>query len=143
MIGVEVTEGVLLGDVGSACSVLSSLKNSGVTVSVDDFGVGYSSLSYLRKLPLSYLKIDRSFVMDCIENPDDATIVRTIIMLAKSLRLQIVAEGVETETQANFLRAEGADLLQGFRFAKPMPFDEVTAMLESGRAKLGSVPRVQ
>lgn len=134
-IGIEITEGVLLGDVEVACSVLSSLAGSGVTISVDDFGVGYSSLSYLRKLPLCFLKIDRSFVKDCVENSDDAALVRTIIMLAKNLKLKVVAEGVETEAQVNFLRAEGADLFQGYLFAKPMPVDDFTVCLEDGRAK--------
>ncbi|PXW86060.1 diguanylate cyclase/phosphodiesterase [Nitrosomonas sp. Nm84] len=129
-IGLEITEGVLLGDVEAACGVLSSLSDSGVTVSVDDFGVGYSSLSYLRRLPLSILKIDRSFVKDCVENPDDATLVRTIIMLAKNLKLQVVAEGVETEAQVNFLCSEGVDFFQGYLFAKPMLAGDVAVHLE-------------
>ncbi|GKS68879.1 hypothetical protein W03_08830 [Nitrosomonas sp. PY1] len=137
-IGVEITEGVLLGDVESACSVLSSLADSGVTVSVDDFGVGYSSLGYLRKLPLTFLKIDRSFVKDCVENSDDAILVRTIIMLAKNLRLKVVAEGVETEAQVSFLRAEGVDFFQGFLFAKPMHVDDVTAYLLDECAKVST-----
>ncbi|MBP6058441.1 MAG: EAL domain-containing protein [Nitrosomonas sp.] len=142
-IGVEITEGVLLGDVESACSVLSSLADSGVTVSVDDFGVGYSSLNYLRKLPLTFLKIDRSFVKDCVENPDDATLVRTIIMLAKNLRLRVVAEGVETEAQISFLRAEGTDLFQGYLYAKPMPAGDIAACLEDGRTKPEHVLQVR
>ncbi len=140
--GVEITEGVLLGDVESACSALYALADNGVTVSVDDFGVGYSSLNYLRKLPLSFLKIDRSFVKDCVENTDDATLARTIIMLAKNLRLRVVAEGVETEAQVSFLRTEGADFFQGFLFAKPMPADEIVTRLADGRAKNGRMPRV-
>jgi len=133
-IGVEITEGVLLGDVEAACSVLSSLADSGVMISVDDFGVGYSSLNYLRRLPLSVLKIDRSFVKDCVENSGDATLVRTIIMLAKNLKLQVVAEGVETEAQASLLCAEGADFFQGYLFAKPMPAGDIAVHLEEDRA---------
>lgn len=132
-IGVEITEGVLLGDVEAACSVLSSLADSGVTVSVDDFGVGYSSLNYLRRLPLSFLKIDRSFVEDCVEDPDDAILVRMIIMLAKNLRLKVVAEGVEIKAQVDFLCSEGVDFFQGYLFSKPMPVGDVAARLEEDR----------
>ncbi|HPH66831.1 MAG TPA: EAL domain-containing protein [Kofleriaceae bacterium] len=115
----EVTEGVFLAD-ANASRMLRSLADSGVAVSIDDFGAGYSSLGYLKKLPLSYLKIDRSFVNECTQSPDDAAIVRGIVALAKNLRLKVVAEGVETAAQAAFLEGTGCDELQGFLYSRPV-----------------------
>jgi diguanylate cyclase (GGDEF)-like protein/PAS domain S-box-containing protein len=117
---VELTEGVFLAD-ADASRMLRSLADSGVGIAIDDFGVGYSSLGYLRKLPLSHLKIDRTFVNDCTTNADDATIIRSIIGLATNLRLKVVAEGVETREQATFLTAQGCHELQGYLFSRPVP----------------------
>jgi diguanylate cyclase (GGDEF)-like protein/PAS domain S-box-containing protein len=127
----EITEGVLLTDVAAAQRVLNSLAHSGVMISVDDFGVGYSSLSYLRKLPISFLKIDRSFVTDCHQNADDLAIIRGVIAIAKALRLKVVAEGVETEAQATLLRSEGCNALQGYLFARPMTAEALTSLIAS------------
>lgn len=135
---VELTEGVFLADAQAAKSVLQSLAESKIRVSVDDFGVGYSSLSYLRRLPLTSLKIDRSFIQECTENVDDASIIRTIVALAKNLRLNVVAEGVETAAQAEFLKQEGCDLLQGYLFARPAPAREISRLLHHEVAKVST-----
>jgi len=122
---IEVTEGIFLTDLDHVIDILRSLSRSGVSVSVDDFGTGYSSLSYLRKLPIATLKIDRAFVTNCTSIFEDASIVRTILAMAQSLRLSVVAEGVENEDQAAFLRAEGCQSLQGYLYARPMALDDL------------------
>jgi diguanylate cyclase (GGDEF)-like protein len=116
----EITESVLMHDAGSAVGMLRALKNMGLRISVDDFGTGYSSLSYLKRFPIDVLKIDKSFVHDLPHGGEDAAITRAIIALARSLKLGTVAEGVETEAQACFLRAEGCDRFQGYFFGHPM-----------------------
>lgn len=116
----EITESVLMQDAGSAVGMLRTLKNMGVRISVDDFGTGYSSLSYLKRFPIDVLKIDKSFVRDLPEDGEDAAITRAIIALARSLKLNTVAEGVETVAQADFLRQEACDRFQGYYFGYPM-----------------------
>jgi diguanylate cyclase (GGDEF)-like protein/PAS domain S-box-containing protein len=129
----ELTESLLMSDAEEAVQMLHQLKALGVRLSVDDFGTGYSSLSYLKRFPLDLLKIDRAFIRDAISDSDDATIIRTIISLAHSLGLQVVAEGVENEAQLRFLRAHGCDEMQGFYFARPMPPDACTRTLAEDR----------
>ena len=116
----ELTEGTVMHDVDHAIEVLRNLKALGVQISIDDFGTGYSSLSYLRRFPIDVLKIDQSFVRELSTDKDDAAIVRTIITLAHSLRLQVIAEGVETSAQLDFLRAEGCDMMQGYHYIRPV-----------------------
>jgi EAL domain-containing protein (putative c-di-GMP-specific phosphodiesterase class I) len=99
-------------------------------MSIDDFGTGYSSLAYLKRFPVEVVKIDRSFVKDLPDEADDAAIAKGIIALAHSLRLDVVAEGVETEAQIAFLKENGCDLLQGFYFSKPLCAKELTLFLE-------------
>jgi diguanylate cyclase (GGDEF)-like protein/PAS domain S-box-containing protein len=133
LIEFEITESLLMNDPEGAARMLSSLKESGVRLSMDDFGTGYSSLGYLKRFPIDTLKIDRSFVHDISTNADGATLTRAIIHLAQNLRLKVVAEGVETEDQLAFLRANGCDEMQGYLFARPAAPDECERMLREGR----------
>lgn len=123
----EITEGVLMGDKDRISDLLFKIKSIGTLLSIDDFGTGYSSLAYLKSFPIDELKIDRSFIVDTPADQDSAAIVRTIIAMARSLDLQVVAEGVEDEPQLRFLQSLNCDLIQGYFFAKPMPADEFEA----------------
>jgi diguanylate cyclase (GGDEF)-like protein/PAS domain S-box-containing protein len=120
----EVTEGLLIDDWQATLARMSELVALGIRFSIDDFGTGYSSLGYLKKLPLFELKIDRSFVADTPEDPSDTAIVQSVLSVARHLGLRVVAEGVETQAQADFLRANHCDAMQGFLFARPMPLGE-------------------
>jgi diguanylate cyclase (GGDEF)-like protein/PAS domain S-box-containing protein len=136
----ELTESVLMKHAESAASILATLRESGVQVAVDDFGTGYSSLSYLRKFPIDALKIDQSFVGRLGTTADDASIVRAVVGMAQSLRLRVVAEGVETLEQAEFLQALHCDEAQGYYFSKPVPPLEFAALLRGGIAVPSSSP---
>jgi EAL domain-containing protein (putative c-di-GMP-specific phosphodiesterase class I) len=125
----EITESVVMQDAAQAVVTLRDLKAMGLTVAVDDFGTGYSSLSYLKRFPIDALKIDRSFVRDIATNADDAAIARAIVTMAESLKLEVVAEGVETDEQLRFLRSHGCGLAQGFLFSKPVPAEEFVGLL--------------
>lgn len=127
----ELTESLLAEDMEITISKMARLKKMGVTLSLDDFGMGYSSLSCLKRLPLDQLKIDKSFVEDILRDPNDAAIARTIIGLAQSLGLGVVAEGVETEAQRDFLSRHGCDCYQGYLFCKPLPIDELEAFIKT------------
>ena len=117
----ELTESVIMENAEETIRVLNQLKAMGVTLSVDDFGTGYSSMAYLKRFPLDIVKIDRSFVSDIITDPNDATIVRAVIALARGLNLTSIAEGVETEQQLDFLRDHGCDQIQGYLVNRPVP----------------------
>ncbi|MGV2291764.1 EAL domain-containing protein [Trinickia sp. YCB016] len=119
----ELTESVLVDNMRDIAEKMGALKATGVVFSLDDFGIGYSSLSYLKLLPLDQLKIDRSFVRDVLVDPNDAAIARTIVALAQSLGLGVLAEGVETEAQRDFLAAAGCRAYQGYYFCRPLPID--------------------
>ncbi len=125
LIELELTETSIMHDPESAAEILGRLSAAGVRVTIDDFGTGYSSLAYLKRFPLDALKIDRSFVRDVTEDASDGAIVRTIIALARHLKLHVVAEGVETEEQLEFLRANSCRFAQGFYFSPAVPADEV------------------
>jgi EAL domain-containing protein (putative c-di-GMP-specific phosphodiesterase class I) len=125
----ELTESVVLSDVADVVKKMHELKALGVKLSMDDFGTGYSSLSYLKQLPLDQLKIDQSFVRDIANDPNDAVMVQTIISLAKNFRLNVIAEGVETEEQLEFLRVNGCMAYQGYLFSKPVPVEEFEKLL--------------
>ena len=128
----ELTESVLMQDAKSADSVLHALSDMGVKLAVDDFGTGFSSLSYLRQFPIDTLKIDQSFVSRMTSNPDDAIIVSTVISMGKSLNRHIIAEGVETAEQYAFLRAQLCDEGQGFYFSQPLEAAALATVLQSG-----------
>lgn len=119
----ELTESLLIADVEDTIEKMFALKAKGICFSLDDFGTGYSSLSYLKRLPLDQLKIDQSFVSDILTDPNDAAIARTIVALGQSLGLGVIAEGVETEAQRNFLAVSGCHAYQGYFFSQPLPVE--------------------
>ncbi len=125
----ELTESLLATGIEVTIAKMGALKRAGVTLAIDDFGIGYSALSYLKHLPLDQLKIDRSFVKDVLTDPNDAAIARTIIGLAQSLGLAVMAEGVETEAQRAFLAWHGCECYQGHLFCKTLPIDELEAFM--------------
>jgi len=127
---IEITESMLISKYGSASSVLNSLLQLGVTVVLDDFGTGYSSLTYLRKLPFSRIKIDQSFIRDMLLQPDCAAIVRSVIGLAQDLQIGVVAEGVETADQLEYLRQTNCDEVQGYLISRPVSAEQVFALLD-------------
>jgi len=129
----EVTETGLMEDISTAAQHLLSLRRSGALIAIDDFGTGYSSLSYLKSLPLDKIKIDKSFVQDLLDDDDDATIVRAIIQLGKSLGMQVIAEGVETAEQETYIIAEGCHEGQGYYYSKPLPARELGAYLKQAQ----------
>jgi len=128
MIELEITESQLMQDPDHAILIMRALRAAGMRLAIDDFGTGYSSLSYLTRFPVASLKIDRSFVHDVNDDASDAAIVRTIIEMAHTLGFSVVAEGIETEEQAAYLRAHGCEQAQGFLFARPMPADELAKL---------------
>ncbi|HEY9118577.1 MAG TPA: EAL domain-containing protein [Marinobacter sp.] len=127
----EVVESAILLDTDLVINTLHAIRELGVHIAIDDFGTGFSSLSYIKLLPANKIKIDRSFIKDVIENRSDAAITQGVISMAHHLGLEVVAEGVETEAHANYLRKNHCDLLQGFAFARPMPFDDLLAFLNN------------
>jgi diguanylate cyclase (GGDEF)-like protein len=131
-LALELTESGFMHNEEGAIATLRTLKEKGVQVSIDDFGTGYSSLRYLKRFPIDELKIDRSFVRDVTSDHDDAAIVGAIIAMGNSLRLKVVAEGVETPEQLDFLREKGCSVMQGFYLSRPLPTGEMTRVFEEG-----------
>ncbi len=132
---IELTESSIISDSKTAMKTFTQLRNAGVHIAIDDFGTGYSSLAYLNRLPVDKLKIDQSFVREIPHNLNDANITRTIIALAKNLGLKVIAEGIETRQQLAFLKAEGCDEGQGFRFSKPISAKQFRALLVSEKSR--------
>ena len=132
LLKLELTESVVLADVSDVVDKMHALKALGIKLSLDDFGTGYSSLSYLKRLPLVQIKIDQSFVRDIATDPNDAVMVQTIIDLAQNFCLNVIAEGVETEAQLDFLKQNGCMAYQGYLFSKPVPVEEFEALLGKG-----------
>jgi EAL domain-containing protein (putative c-di-GMP-specific phosphodiesterase class I) len=120
----ELTESILVNNMDDTIAKMMALKARGVGFALDDFGTGYSSLYYLKHLPLDWLKIDKSFVRDVLTDNNDATIVRSILLLAKSMKLAVIAEGVETAAQKDFLSTNGCSTYQGYLFSRPLPLDQ-------------------
>jgi diguanylate cyclase (GGDEF)-like protein len=138
----EITESLLLGNSEAVRKTLRSLRDMGVSIAIDDFGTGYSSLAYLKRFPIDVLKIDRSFTRDIGQDHDSTELVKAIITMARSLRLSLVAEGVEDMTQARFLQEQGCALAQGYLYARPMPRDELMQAWHAGcvAARRGDCP---
>jgi EAL domain-containing protein (putative c-di-GMP-specific phosphodiesterase class I) len=141
LLELEITESSAMQNPEATIQTLNALKSLGVRVSIDDFGMGYSSLSQLQRLPIDTLKIDRSFVRDISTDPGDAAIATAVITLAHSLRLKVVAEGVETPEQLAFLNERKCDRVQGYLLSQPIPDDrcaELLARHDAGRWRAGS-----
>jgi len=134
-IDLEITESLVMEDIEVNMEKLEAVRVLGLSIAIDDFGTGYSSLGYLTQLPVHSLKIDRSFIITMLRDAAIMTLVSTIISMAHSLRLKVVAEGVDAEEQAKVLDRLGCDQMQGFLFSKPLPFDDMTALLRSGVEK--------
>jgi EAL domain-containing protein (putative c-di-GMP-specific phosphodiesterase class I) len=126
---VEVTESLIMRDLGRSIDKMRELEAMGVALSIDDFGTGYSSLSALKSFPISRLKIDKSFVADLADSPDDQAIAMAVISLGHKLDLRVIAEGVETEQQRDFLRANDCDEMQGYLFSRPLPASDIARLL--------------
>ena len=129
LLELELTESHLLDNVENVISTFQQLRDLGVKLAIDDFGTGYSSLSYLKRFPVDYVKIDQTFVRDLSVGGEDAAITRAIIAMAHSLDLKVVAEGVETQAQMDFLRAQRCDELQGFLISPPLPAEQFAQLL--------------
>jgi EAL domain-containing protein (putative c-di-GMP-specific phosphodiesterase class I) len=125
----EFTEGVLIQDTDATMATLRALKDLGLRLAIDDFGTGYSSLSYVRQFPIDILKIDQSFVASMADGPDETALMHSILNLSETLHLQTVAEGIEDADQLAELQSLGADLGQGFLFAKPLESTDIAALL--------------
>ena len=132
-LGLEITEGAIMHDTDRAVATMTKLSAMGMSISIDDFGTGYSSLNYLKRFPIGTLKIDKSFVDEVTDNADDAAIIKAIIAMSHSLGIDVIAEGVETEAQTEFLRACQCDGIQGYYFSKPVPAEEFAKLLQEGR----------
>jgi EAL domain-containing protein (putative c-di-GMP-specific phosphodiesterase class I)/GGDEF domain-containing protein len=133
MLKIELLESTVLENFDVTVKVIDDLRKMGVTVALDDFGAGYSSLEYVAKLPLDYLKIDRTFSMHLNENPSNKIILKTIMTLAKGMKVKTIVEGVEDQSQFDFLKKVGSDLAQGYFINKPMPVNEFEQLLEQNR----------
>ncbi len=143
LLELEITESLLMRDVERALKVLNRLKETGVHIAIDDFGVGYSSLAMLKQFPLDAIKIDRTFIRDVTQFAEDRALTEAIVAMGRTLSLTVVAQGVETREQADFLRDNACDEVQGFYFNKPVPADEFAALLQQNQGESGTVSPVQ
>jgi EAL domain-containing protein (putative c-di-GMP-specific phosphodiesterase class I) len=132
---VEITETAILRHETPVLESMKRLHAVGIGVALDDFGAGYSSLSHLRRYPFDKLKIDREFITDCSRDMESATVVHAVVSIGRALGMKVIAEGVETETQRNFLRIAGVYAMQGYLFGKPMPIDDLAPLIGAARAK--------
>ena len=127
----EITEGLAMANIEHTIATMNQIRQLGIRFSVDDFGTGYSSLNYLHRLPINQLKIDQSFVRNISSTSDNAVIVDTIIAMARQLELRIVAEGIESRTELDYLRSRQCDYFQGYYFSRPQPFDQFARTIHS------------
>src|SRR5258706_14206407 len=137
-LALELTEGMVMQNADRASQTLTAIKEMGVRIAIDDFGTGYSSLAQIKRFPIDTLKIDRSFIREIPTDAEDKAITEAIIAMGKTLSLTVVAEGVETEAQATFLREHACDEMQGYYFSKPVPPEQFAELLRlhTSRAKL-------
>lgn len=135
LLEIEITEGMMIIDIQKTIQIMSELKNMGVKISIDDFGTGYSSLNYLAQLPINFLKIDRSFLLNLHKGEHNETIISSMIALAKGLNLSVVAEGVETNEHLEFLKEIGCDYMQGYFLSKPLPLKEIEKIISNYNKK--------
>jgi EAL domain-containing protein (putative c-di-GMP-specific phosphodiesterase class I) len=129
LLELELTESMVMHNPGQAAGLLAAVKRLGVRIAIDDFGVGYSSLAQIKRFPIDTLKVDRSFIRDLMENAEDRAITQAIIAMGKTLSLTVVAEGVETQEQQNFLRDHACDAMQGYYFSRPLAHDQFASLL--------------
>jgi diguanylate cyclase (GGDEF)-like protein/PAS domain S-box-containing protein len=132
----EVTESLIMNNADEFVATLKKLKDAGIKLAIDDFGTGYSSLNYLKRMPVDRLKVDQSFVRDINKDPESATVTEAIISLGHSLKLKVIAEGVESAEQLEFLRLRGCDEFQGYYFSRPIAAEQFTALLKKGRVQV-------
>ena len=135
MLKLEITEGIVIHNLDDTIAKMRRLKKLGLSFAMDDFGTGYSSLTYLKRLPVDVLKIDQSFVRDATSDPNDAEIIRAIVAMARSLNLEVIAEGVEQAEQLEFLLQQGCHHYQGYLFSKPVPLAEFHDLLQANRSR--------
>ena len=127
---IEITETAVMTDINKAVEALMEFKKLGITIALDDFGTGYSSLTYLQKLPIDILKIDREFVKNIINTDEESYIFKSIVELAHNMRLEVLAEGVETKEQEGFIMKNGCDVGQGYYFSKPITSSEIESLIK-------------
>jgi EAL domain-containing protein (putative c-di-GMP-specific phosphodiesterase class I) len=131
----EITESVLMEHAESTVARLYRLKDMGIYLSIDDFGTGYSSMTYLKRFPVAKLKIDQSFIRDILDDSEDMAITGATVQMAHGLRLKVVAEGIETQAQAEYLREHGCDFGQGFLYSRPITLEDLLQYLKTGPAE--------
>jgi EAL domain-containing protein (putative c-di-GMP-specific phosphodiesterase class I) len=136
LLELEITESMVMYNPDKAVMLLTELRAMGISIAIDDFGIGYSSLSQLKRFPINTIKVDRSFIKDLMNNKEDAAITGAIIAMGQTLKLNVIAEGVESADQIGFLRTHNCNEMQGFYFSKPIPENEFADMLRSGKALL-------
>jgi EAL domain-containing protein (putative c-di-GMP-specific phosphodiesterase class I) len=137
----EITESILMKDLAVTTMILRWFNKKGITIAIDDFGIGYSSLAYLKRFPISNLKIDRSFIRDCLATPDDSSLVNTMVTIAHNLSMQVTAEGVETREQLEFLRQLGCETAQGYYFSPPVSAANFMRLLQEWKRPSEVAPR--
>lgn len=133
---IEITENAALNNLKNSIEIIKEYKNLGVKIAIDDFGVGYSSLSHVKDLPIDKIKIDKSFIDNIVSSKGDKTLVQAVILIAQTFNLEVIAEGVEFEEQWNTLKDLGVELFQGFYFDQPMPLDDLKKNIEKNSYKL-------
>jgi len=135
MLELEITEGMLVHDIDKTTKALKKFQDMGIRIAVDDFGTGFSSMNYLKQLPVNVLKIDRCFIKDINNSPNDASIATGMIHLAHSLKLEVIAEGVDSIEQFSLLKEKGIDKIQGFLYSKALPGDEIETLISHQKSR--------